>query len=244
MSEQRKEKQWVLNVSSLWKASTVLLLLVIAGLLVYTQPWDRVSENPRNITITGEVSLKRAPDSFVFNPIYEADTQEMINEKSKEVVAAVKALGLGDAGIQTTISNYSDYGYDGAPEKMKYQLYATFSVEDLELAQKIQNYLAESGATGQISPDVGFTNNTKKELRDEATIKAIEDARERAERTAQSLGVRLGKVIKIHEPDDYYYDVYPIASYDATLSSEGDMLPINAGESEFPFKIKVEFEIR
>jgi uncharacterized protein YggE len=72
---------------------------------------------------------------------------------------------------------------------------------------------------------------------------AIEDARRRAEQTALNLGVKLGRVLKIDEPNEYY-DVYPVTTYDESFSSEGSTLPINAGESEFPFKIQVEFEIR
>jgi uncharacterized protein YggE len=169
MSEQKREKKWVFKVSSLWKLSTVLLLIVVVGLLVYTEPWDRVSDNPRKITITGEVTIKRTPDSFIFNPIYNAETQEEINEKAKEVVAAVKALGLRDAGIQISVSNYEDYKSDVPRGSQIYQLQATFSVEDKELAQRIQDYVLGSGAIGQISPQIGFTNGTKKDLRDEAT---------------------------------------------------------------------------
>lgn len=243
MSDVKKEKKLSISISMLWKISTIVLFVALIGVLLYTQPWDKVSENPRTITISGEATIKRAPDSFVFNPSFEADTQEAINAKAREVVDAVKALGLGDAGIQTQVSNYEEYGNTGPTGKMTYTVYLTLSVEDKDLAQKIQDYLATSGASGQISPTVGFTNNTKRELRDEATAKAVEDAKKRAEQTAQNLGVKLGKVLKIEEPEEQY-DIYPIASYDASLAREGEGLPINAGESEFPYSVEVEFEIR
>ena len=41
-------------------------------------------------------------------------------------------------------------------------------------------------------------------------------------------------------------DVYPIAAYDSSFAegSSKSSLPINAGESEYNYKIEVEFEIR
>jgi uncharacterized protein YggE len=243
MSEQKAEKKFTIRASSLWKVSAIILLLTVLGLLAFTQPWNRVADNPRTIEITGEATIKRAPDSFVFNPTYEAKSQEAINQKTTEVVAAVKALGLGDAGIQTSISSYDNYDMNGPTGEKNYTNYLTLSVEDKELAQKIQDYLVTSGATGQISPSVSFKRDTQRQLKDEATTLAIEDARRRAEQTAQNLGVKLGKVIKINEPTDDY-GVYPIASYDASLKAEGSGLPINAGESEFTYSVNVVFEIR
>jgi uncharacterized protein len=226
-----------------WKLFAIILLIIIFGLTIYTRPWDQVSANPRTIEITGEATIKLAPDSFVFNPSYEEASQEEINLKVNEVISQVKALGLGDAGIQSQVSSYEKYDNTGPTGNYTYNAYLTFSVEDKELAQRIQDYLIISGATGQITPNAGFKRETQKALRDEATIKAVEDARARAEQTAKNLGVKLGKVIKINEPDQNY-DVYPIASYDAMSNAEGTMLPINAGESEYPLSIKVKFEIR
>lgn len=244
MADQKNEKQLTLKLSSLWKISTFVLFVAVLGLVFYTQPWDRSGRNPRTITIKGEVSLKRAPDSFIFNPSFEAESQEAINNKTKEVVAAVKDLGLGDAGIQTSVSSYEDYyGMEGRTGKMRYSVYLTLSVEDKELAQKIQDYLATSGATGQISPQVGFTKDTLKSLKDEATTLAVEDAKRRAQQTAQNLGVRIVRVLTINEPSDDF-GIYPIASYSSRVDEGVESLPINAGESDFSYSINVEFEIR
>jgi uncharacterized protein YggE len=119
----------------------------------------------------------------------------------------------------------------------------TLAVEDKELAQKVQDYLVSSGSIGQVTPMTGFTQETRKILKDEATTLAVEDAKKRAEQTANNLGVKVVKVIKINETDDNY-DIYPIASYDSTTIQEGSSLPINAGESEFPYSVNVVFEIR
>ena len=232
-----------LTLTLSWKLLSILLVIILIALVAYTKPWESQSSNSRTITIKGESIIKKAPDSFVFNPSYEEDTQEAINNKTKEVVNAVKDLGLGDAGIQTQVSNYEDYKDSGPTGTYTYSLYLTLSVEDKDLAQKIQDYLSTSGAVGTITPTAGFTKSTQKELKDEATSQAIEDARQRADKTAQNLGVKLGKVIKVNEPEEYG-DFYPIASYDSTLIAESESLPINAGESEFSYSVTVEFEIK
>ena len=238
----KKDKKITLTLS--WKLLSIILALLLVGLTIYTKPWETPISNARTIKIDGEVSIKRVPDSFIFNPSFEADSQQAINDKTNEVVAKVKELGLGDAGIQTQISSYENYGMDGPDGPFTPTLYLTLSVEDKDLAQKIQDYLASAGAVGSISPTVGFTRATQKALKDEATAKAVEDAKKRGESTAQNLGVKLGRVITVNEPENM--DVYPIAAYDSSFAegSSKSSLPINAGESEYNYKIEVEFEIR
>ncbi|MBP6962527.1 SIMPL domain-containing protein [Candidatus Saccharibacteria bacterium] len=238
----KKDKKITLTLS--WKLLSIILALLLVGLTIYTKPWETPISNARTIKIDGEVSIKRVPDSFIFNPSFEADSQQAINDKTNEVVAKVKELGLGDAGIQTQISSYENYGMDGPDGTFNHTLYLTLSVEDKDLAQKIQDYLASAGAVGSISPTVGFTRATQKALKDEATAKAVEDAKKRGESTAQNLGVKLGRVITVNEPENM--DVYPIAAYDSSFAegSSKSSLPINAGESEYNYKIEVEFEIR
>jgi len=238
---EKREKKIVLTLS--WKLLSVILAIMLAGLTVYTKPWES-STSSRTIKVDGEASIKRVPDSFIFNPSFEADSQQAINDKTTKVVNDVKALGLGDAGIQTQISSFENYGMNGPDGTFKHSLYLTLSVEDKELAQKVQDYLASEGAVGSISPTVGFTRSTQKALKDEATSKAVEDAKKRGEATAQNLGVKLGKVITVNEPENT--DIYPIAAYDSTFAGEAtkSSLPINAGESEYNYKIEVEFEIR
>jgi uncharacterized protein len=240
-SKPKREKKLVLTLS--WKLLSIILIVVLVALTIYTKPWEVNTSNPRTLEITGEATIKRAPDSFIFNPTYEEDTQEAITIKTNEVVTALKNLGLGDAGIQTQVSNYENYGMNGPDGSYKYSVYMTLAVEDKELAQKIQDYLVVSGAIGQVTPTNSFKSDTKKALRDEALTIAVEDAKRRAEQTASNLGVRVVKVIKIDEATESY-DVYPIASYDSTSIKEGSSLPINAGESEYPFSVKVVFEIR
>jgi uncharacterized protein YggE len=237
----KREKKLVLTLS--WKLLAIVLLIVLAALTFYTKPWEMNSSNPRTLEITGEATIKRAPDSFVFNPTFEADSQEAITLKTNEVVKALKELGLGDAGIQTQVTNYENYGMNGPDGTYNYSVYMTLAVEDKELAQKVQDYLVSAGAIGQVTPITGFKAETRKALKDEATTLAVEDAKRRAEQTANNLGVKVVKVIKINEPDDNM-DIYPIASYDSAVVQEGTSLPINAGESEFPLSLKVVFEIR
>lgn len=171
----KKDKKITLTLS--WKLLSIILALLLVGLTIYTKPWETPISNARTIKIDGEVSIKRVPDSFIFNPSFEADSQQAINDKTNEVVAKVKELGLGDAGIQTQISSYENYGMDGPDGTFNHTLYLTLSVEDKDLAQKIQDYLASAGAVGSISPTVGFTKATQKALKDEATAKAVEDAK-------------------------------------------------------------------
>lgn len=241
-NEEKKQQPKRLVLSLSWKLLSIVLAAALVGLTIYTRPWVTNTENPRTITIKGEATIKRAPDSFVFNLSYEAATQEEITTKTNEVVTKVKELGLGDAGIQSQVSNYDKYDMSGtATGEKTFTAYLTLSIEDKELAQKIQDYLITSGATGQITPTSGFTKATQKTLRDEATNLAVEDARTRADSTAKNLDTKVKKVIKVTEPEQFEggYPVYSSMEY-----SKDSGLPINSGESEFNYTVEVEFEIR
>jgi len=234
-------KRLVLTFS--WKMLSLVLLVSLIALTIYTKPWDTSPANPRTVTIKGEATIKKAPDSFVFNPSYEAEEQDAITSKTNEVVSKVKELGLGDAGIQSSVSNYNKYNTDGSTGDPVYSVYLTLSVEDKELAQKIQDYLLTTSSTGQITPTAGFTKATQKVLRDEASNLAVQDARKRADSTAANLDTKVVKVVKVTEPDQTDGGIYPVySSLDSKSSGAG--LPINAGESEFNYTVEVEFEIR
>ncbi len=233
-------KQFTFTLS--WKLLSLVLMILLVGLVIYTRVWEGRNTATRTISIKGDASIKRAPDSFVFNPTFEAENQQAINDLTKKVVGEVKALGLGDAGIQTQVSNYENFKDGIEPTVVTYSVYMTLSVEDKELAQKIQDYLASSGAKGTISPTTGFTKETKKQLVDEATAIAVEDAKKRAESTAGNVGAKLGKVIKVDTADDDSRIEYALA-YDSMMVA-GETLPINAGETEFNYSVNVEFEIR
>lgn len=241
----KSDKKITLTLS--WKLLSIVLIVLLVALtayVIYLKPWQSVSDNPRTIEITGEATIKRAPDSFIFNPTYEADSQEAITAKTNEVVKAVKDLGLGDAGIQTQVSSYEEYGNSGPSGKYNHTVYLTLSVEDKDLAQKIQDYLITSGSTGQVTPTSGFKKSTEKELRDEATSLAVEDAKKRAEQTADNLGVKIVKVISINETGDGSQPV-PLMAYDSAVAERSSTsLPINAGEAEYPYSVKVQFEIK
>ena len=242
-SKPQKSTQKRLVLTFSWKLLSIILAALLIGLTIYTKPWDTTSANPRTVTIKGEATIKRAPDSFVFSPAYEADTQEEITAKTNEVVTKVKELGLGDAGIQSSVSNYNKYNPDGSTGEPVYSVYLTLSVEDKDLAQKVQDYLLTTSSTGQITPSSGFTKATQKALRDEATSIAVEDARKRADSTAANLDTKVVKVIKVTEPEQTDMGLYPAYASMDTKSS-GSSLPINAGESDFNYTVEVEFEIR
>lgn len=241
--DETPKKSRKLQVTLSWKSLAFALLLVLVGFVCYTKPWDTKPDTVRTVSVNGEATVKRVPDLFIFYPYYEESSQEAIVAKTNEVVTALKGLGLGDAGIQTSVSNYENYGSDGLPNgEMVYNASLTLTVDNKDVAQKVQDYLVSSGATGSITPTYDFTRETKKQLKDEASVLAIEDAKIRAEKQAQSLDAELGSVVNVTEPEDF--EIYPVAMYDATLTEAGSTsLPIQAGENEFTYSVKVEFEI-
>lgn len=235
-----------LVVTLSWKIIAVVLAVALLALTVYTKPWEGSSKETRTITETGQATIMRVPDSFLFYPSYEAESQAAINAKTVEVLAGLKATGLEDKGIKTNVSNYDEYGGDSYKPTGKkiYSLSLTLTVEDKAIAQKVQDYLSQSSALNSISPIAEFSEATQKQLKEEATAIAIENAKVQAEKTAQYLGTKLGKVISVKESSSGI-GPYPMAEAEMRSSTAVDSsAPITVGENEYNYMAEVVFEIK
>ena len=217
-----------------------------------TRPWQANSASAsRSISIEGSSSLKAAPDEYQFSPTYQekgADRsaiQEQLTTKINTIVAKLKELGVEESKITLASTTYDNYWTDGADEVVSNTL--TISVSDKEQAQKVQDYLLTTSPQGQISPYPTFSNDKRKELENTVRMQALADAKSKADRTADELGIRVGKVITIE--DQPMGGIYPmaidarttgIAEGSATVSS----LPVLSGEQEITYTVKVVYEIK
>lgn len=251
--EEKGRVQFSLNL----KVVCIVLLAVIAGMLVVWKPWAGKTIQ-KTITVAGQATIERAPDEYVFNPHFtaSADTSAAATDKATKAgnatITKLKALGVKDDQLATHVDAYNNGATeieplattDGATGTYTATYQITCKVGDKELAQKIADYLATSGATGSITPQANFKEATRNQLDTEAREKAIDDARKKAELEARKLGVKLGKVTSVSE--EQFGDVVPLGApgelkaTDATDSSP----PVLSGTQPYTFSIKVSFAIR
>lgn len=250
MSTNKSQLTITLNFKTLFFALLALFTLTVAVMLYMWQPWSPSPD--RTITVTGQAVVESEPDQYIFSPSYEItapDKSTAISEasdKSASVVEGLKQLGVEDKDIK--LFGYNDrYFEDSTGNHATVNLNVT--VHDKDLAQKVQDYLLGTNPDGQITPAVSFSQAKQEELEATARSQAIADAKAKGETSAGELGVKLGKVVRVSEGQNF--DIYPVAYDEVTVSGSSAptskpsaSLPLQPGQNEYRYSVTVVFEIK
>lgn len=250
-----------------------LFLLTLAAILLVILPTQAGLFNlnrDRVIRVTGEASVVGVPDQFVFMPSYTVQNEDhnaalaAIASKSAVVTTGLKALGVTENQIKSSAnSGYSGYGGYGKPEpaiapaypsqpgdstsKQTYSLQLIITVENKDLAQKIQNYLNETNPSGIVTPSSQFSDARRKQLEAKARDDATKDARAKAAQSASNLGFRLGAVKSVSDGSGVGGGpiVRPLLAVDdAASSSASRELSVQPGSQSLPYSVTVEYYVR
>ncbi len=131
------------------------------------------------------------------------DAEQKINEVNNKIIAAAIALGIPKENIKT--SSYSinpNYGFgppgvSATPTTYTGNATVTIKVKD---ANKVSGVItaATSAGANQVY-NAGFSVDDPAKFREQARDKAIENAKQQAQKLASQLGIRLGKIVNIVE---------------------------------------------
>lgn len=206
------------------------------------------------ITISGEGKVTATPDLAQISLGVQTDgltvkqVQTMNTQKMNAIIIAVKALGVADKDIQT--SNYSIYPkIDWSTGK---QIITGYSVTQnvtvkVRALDSVGDVLAKAGELGanQIG-GINFTIDDPKALQSEARVKAIKDARDKAQQLADQIGLTLVKVVTFSESNGYVPPVYPMANktMDSSAAQSAPSTSIEAGSLDVTSDVSVTFEVR
>ncbi|HEX9595003.1 MAG TPA: SIMPL domain-containing protein [Candidatus Saccharimonadales bacterium] len=229
-----------------------VLIVVIIGMLAIWRPWTS-ADSGRSVSVSGQATVESEPDEFVFSPTFELEGEDQaaltanITDSVEETIDALKALGVEDKDIKLNAYGGENYYYVyPAQREGEYRVTATLTIssDSRDEAQTIQDYLATTSASGQLTPSVQFSEAKQKELESQAREQAIADARTKAEQSASLLDARLGKVLEVSESSGF--DIYPVDST-AELRADGSEssgLPVQPGQNKFTYSVSVKFQIR
>jgi len=242
-------------------AMRVLAFLVLASLFIFlgARTWREVREArsfaPQNvITISGKGSIFATPDigQVVISVVREqktaSDAQREATTAANKVIEFVESKGVKKEDIKTDYSIYPKYNYtqDRGQVLTGYEVRQSITVKirDLDSISGILSGVVERGANevGNLS----FTIDNPDALKAEARVKAIKDAKEKAEALSKELGVRLGRIINFNESEG---GIPPPIFYEARSLGIGGAAPapspvINPGENEIISNVSVTYEIR
>jgi uncharacterized protein YggE len=187
----------------------LLLSLVLAA-----SPVSAQDPAPRTISTSGEALVQAVPDHVVvsvgvetFRPALEAARQ--VNEaECARMVAAVKALGVPAADIQTDVLNveiaYRDAGHPSRGIE-GYYVRRAYSVTLGDV--KRFDALVEAALGNGANRLMGFEFKTRqlREHRDKARLLAIQAAREKARALSAAVGLKLGAPRSVSEGSFGYW---------------------------------------
>ncbi len=236
---------------------SAMLTVVILVMLGFWQPWSAAA-SAKTISVSGTASIKALPDQYVFSPTYEAkgatekEALASATNQTTTITVALKALGVPDKDIATASSatgNYYPYWKWNAGSKTA-TTSLTVTVDNKDLAEKVQTYLLTTDLTGSASPQASFSETRRKALEAEARTKAIDDAKAKATQIATELGVHVGKAQSV-DTNNGYGEIMPLASGKAVAQDANGGGPVTApapviytGQNDISASVAIVYALR
>lgn len=257
------------NYKYLIWAGTAALVMLTLFLTAAIKQIKNDAATASTISFSGEGKIFAVPDvaAISFSIVTEATTSKKAQDdnsaKSQRVVDFLKNQGIEDKDVKTTGYNvYPQYSYprplpmplgaegqsypeyyDNNPKITGYQVNQSFEVKirDLEKVSAILDGLVAQGAN-QVN-NLGFQIDDLEKIKDQARVKAIEDAKVKAHNLGRQLGIRLGKIVNYQE-GGYYPPVYYAAEakLDGRGGGEGPSVP--PGENKVVVNVTITYQIR
>lgn len=160
------------------------------------------------LSVVGEGKVDVVPDTaniqagIVSEGKTVQEVESKINEINNKIVAALERLGIDKKDIKT--SNYSlNPSYDFTPNgRDNISGYTgnsslTITVRKQEIVPQVITTATEAGANQVYNS--GFIVDDPSKYREEARNKAIQNAKEQAQKLSRELGIKLGKIVNIVE---------------------------------------------
>lgn len=205
-------------------AIIILSILVLGTIVVFSIIRDKfVNNNMFQISVVGQGKVTYVPDTAnvtlgvqVDKAAKAEDALNQLNKTMNGIIEAVAKLGVDKGDIKTQNYNLSaNYDYNFGTSKVSgynANQAIVIKIKDLtknqDLVSKVIAEATKSGAN-QVS-GITFENSNIDNLKQEARIKAIENAKEKSKGMEESLGVKFGKIVGMWEntvssPEMPYY---------------------------------------
>jgi len=243
------------RVSKLPWILVFLLVIAIGAIIIIWKPWQpNIKASDRTISVTGDATITATPDQYTFSPSYSVtngDKQAALNAtaaKSTQIVTGLKGLGVANSDIKTDTSGYGSANYLPVQTKngFTYTLGLTVTINDAKLAQKVQDYLVSTGPTGDVSPEVDFSDAMQRSLQDKARTQAEKDARSKANQSAGNLGFKVDAVKSVADgnfDNGLRGPIFNGAISDSANGAAAPQLTVQPGQNQLDYSVTVIYYI-
>lgn len=207
----QENRLFTVLVALLLLAASVFFILLSRNNLRQYSSIGLAPINPSTITVDGTGKITSPPTVAMISLGVMTDGGTTISTIQKDnttkmntLLDAMKALGIASADLQTANYNiYPRYEYpNGKSVLVGYSVNQSVNVKVRDLA-KVSDVFQKAGELGanQVSgPD--FTIDDPQGLKENARVKAIQNAQDKANVLAKSLGVHLVRVVSFSESGD------------------------------------------
>lgn len=194
---------------------------IVLGILflgaVFFIPWKRVDWGrlqltpSRTVTVTGTAESQEQNQIASFSAGVSAVNDDKnaaideVNQKIKDIIETAKSFGIAAKDIETqnlSVHQDEEAFYEEGVQKRRpgqWRVNNTISVtlREIERAEELADLLTRSGATNVYGPN--FRMDDTQPAEETLLGKAIENAREKAEKIAQASQGQIGQVISVTE---------------------------------------------
>ena len=236
---------------NLTRAIAALTVPLAAGSAILGQD---VYTHPRIISVTGTAEIKVLPDEVTLTLGVDSHDKDLANARAtndssiKKLLSLAHNAGVEAKNIQTSaLSMGPEYSEERIPKLLGYQVSQTV-VLTLKDISKYERLLTDALKAGVNRVDrINFAVSDPKKYNDEARLKAIKAARDKATAMAAELGQTVGKPWEVTEMEydgstnlisaNFYKNAYMAK---LPLQSES---PLAGGEVTISALVRVSFQL-
>ncbi len=181
------------------KAIQIILFCLLSNLVI-----SQNTNLQATVDVTGEGIVTIVPDEVTINVQVENKGQNPKELKQKndrlinDVLLFIKSMGVKDSDVKTQyIRLNKNYDYQSKTYSYIANQSISIKLKDLSKYEDLMNGLLESGINR--IDGISFSSSKEKELKSQARIKAIQNAKMKAEEYVAVLNQSIGKAISISE---------------------------------------------
>lgn len=203
-------------------------------------------------TVSGTGKASATPNMAIINLGIQvesptvAQAQSQANSTMNKITADLKSLGLADKDLTT--SNYSVYPqYDPQTGRSitgyNVSINLTVKVHDLDKVNGAIDKATADGANSIGGLQFTLDDTLQKRLENEARVKAIAQAKQKAQDLASLTGITLGRIVDIQENHNSPRPI-PLTMEAAKGLGGGTPTQVQPGSAEVDLSVSLSYEIR
>lgn len=239
-------------------ATIIFLLLYATSVVLDIRIKEKSYVSQKIISGRGTAEIKATPDVATFSYTIKkinknlSDSQQQMQKIAQKALEILEENGVAKSDIKTT--NYSAYPeYEMVnfpcekgvcpPSKQNLRGFVAtqsyvIKVRNIEKASQIINQLTEAGV--EEVGGLNFVIDSIENLKYQARMQAIVNAKKEALSTAKALNVTLKRIVKYHDEENYYQP-YAMQRM-ATTAYKGSYVEVQPGEEVVRSSVEVTYE--